>query len=197
MTGPPAGRGGTSEGGFSWPSYSPMGSEDAVVASPCCVGQTPGEPCQPGMGTVQTSCAHGVDPCLKGTSISDQAEAVSLPIPSASVSSIFTRQPLPLTPTPNPSHFTCHSETWKTAKFFFFFSFYKMVVIKKVFQVGILYAKFQCEVSFYGWVINPLKYVFIMEMLTQPLYTPDHNSRWCKIPYIESRDKWIFAIKSK
>lgn len=66
-----------------------------------------------------------------------------------------------------------------------------------MFQVGILHAEFQCGVSFYDWVINPLKYGFIMEMLTQPLYSPSHNSGWCKIPHIESQDKWISAIKSE
>lgn len=81
----------------------------------------------------------------------------------------------------------------KNSQTFFFFL---TVGDKNLFQVGISCAKFQHRVSFYGWVINPLKYGFIMEMLTQPLYAPGHNFKWCKIPYIESQDKWILAIKS-
>lgn len=46
-----------------------------------------------------------------------------------------------------------------------------------MFQVGILHAEFQCGVIFYDPVVHPLKYGFIIEMLTQPLYRPSHNSR--------------------
>lgn len=50
-----------------------FGSGEAVVASLLCVGWTPGEPLQPGMGTVCTSCARRADPCLKWIFISDKA----------------------------------------------------------------------------------------------------------------------------
>lgn len=118
MTGPPAGHGGISEGGFSWPSYPCVqlwvwASGGRLAAS--CKLNTWGA--WRGGSLYLLSMEGSPPPAVnihQGQGRVVWAEAVPFPIPPALASCIFTRQLLPLTW--NPSDFMCHSENWKTAK---------------------------------------------------------------------------------